>query len=93
MLLTAGAAAAVTGARLHHFRRCRSVSRELEGAPDALRTGQIVDLYVAKDAVKKTASRDSKNAKKKAALDDDLDDVTIRLDVLMIVVLREAPPR
>jgi hypothetical protein len=68
---------------------------KLPGFPsqaDAIRSGQIVDLYVAKEP-KKTANKDSKNNKKKAAIDDDFDDTTIRLDVLMIVVRIEAPAR
>jgi len=71
---------------------------KLPGFPsqaDAIRSGQIVELYVTKEA-KKTASKDAKNAKnakKKAALDDDFDEPSIHFDVLMIVVLREAPAR
>ncbi len=70
----------------------RGASR-LPGLPaqfDALKPGQIVDLYVAKIPVKKTAAKD----KKKNVLDDDpLDDPALKPEVLMIVVIIEAPQR
>lgn len=66
---------------------------KLPGLPaqfDVLKSGQIVELYIAKIPVKKSAAKD----KKKNVLDDDpLDDPALKPEVLMVVVLREAPPR
>lgn len=66
---------------------------KLPGLPaqfDALKAGQIVDLYVAKlPATKKTAKD-----KKKNLLDDDpLEDPALKPEVLMVVVIVEAPQR
>lgn len=58
---------------------------------EALKTGQIVDIYFAKEpAAKKTPPpRD----KKKKVLDDDLDDPLLKPEALMVVVVFEAPQR
>ena len=64
---------------------------KLPGLPaqfDALKAGQVVDLYVAKTPVKKTAAKD-----KKKNLDDDLDDPSLKPEVLMVVVIVEAQSR
>jgi hypothetical protein len=65
---------------------------KLPGLPaqfDALKAGQIVDLYVAKTPVKKTAAAKDK----KKNLDDDLDDPSLKPEVLMVVVIVEAQQR
>lgn len=66
---------------------------KLPGFPaqfDALKAGQIVELYVAKIPAKKSAAKD----KKKNALDDDpLEDPALKPEILMVLVLREAPQR
>jgi hypothetical protein len=67
-------------------------SSKLPGFPasiENLRGGQIVDLYVAKIPMKKTAPRE-----KKKNIDDDLaEDPLLRPEVLMVVVIQEAPQR
>ena len=65
---------------------------KLPGFPaqfDALKTGQIVNLYFAKIPAKKTAA----NEKKKKNLDDDIDDMALKPEALMVVVIIEAPQR
>ncbi|GEM_PF-2892009 len=68
---------------------------KLPGYPaqfDALKTGQIVDLYLTKvPTAKKTAGAAKDNKKKN--LDDDFDDTALKPEVMMIVVIYEAPQR
>ena len=68
---------------------------KLPGYPaqfDALKTGQIVDLYLTKVPTPKKTAVAAKDNKKKN-LDDDLDDSALKPEVLMIVVIFEAPQR
>jgi len=73
----------------------RGASR-LPGFPaqfDSVRGGQIVDLYVAKSPQPKRGAAAGKDAKKKAADDDESLEEYPRPEVLMIVVVMEAPMR
>jgi hypothetical protein len=58
---------------------------------DALRTGQIVDLYCAVVPAKKTTAKEAREKKK--MVDDDPDDSLLKPEVLMVVVVLEAPQR
>jgi len=69
---------------------------KLPGFPaqfDALKAGQIVDLYLAKvpTTAKKAAGAAKDNKKKN--VDDDVDDMALKPEVMMIVVVYEAPQR
>ena len=68
---------------------------KLPGFPaqfDALKAGQIVDLYLAKVPAAPKKSAPAKDAKKKN-VDDDIDDMALKPEVMMIVVVYEAPQR